>query len=53
MDTDIDYRINIIEGRILEEKRKHEKSGLDWIHIASIKIAKDIEDLLNRNRKRS
>ena len=31
---------NIIEGRILAEKRKH--PTLDWIKIASIKIANDI-----------
>jgi hypothetical protein len=31
---------NIIEGRILAEKRKHPTS--DWIKIASLKIADDI-----------
>ena len=38
--THIEDLANIIEGRILAEKRKH--PTLDWIKIASIKIANDI-----------
>ncbi len=34
--------VNIIEGRILAEKRKH--PSLDWIKLASIKIASDVVD---------
>ncbi|KKL66715.1 hypothetical protein LCGC14_2142160 [marine sediment metagenome] len=37
---------NIIEGRILAEKRKH--SEMDWIKIASLKIARDIIERDNK-----
>jgi len=40
----IKSRAGVIEGRILAEKRKH--PTLDWIKIASIKISKDIQELL-------
>ena len=48
--TDKKSLINIIEGRILAEKRKHPM--LDWIHLASIKIACDImeRDKVQQNR---
>ncbi len=45
----IDSISNIIEGRILAEKRKH--PTLDWIKIASIKIAKEIMEIQD-NKKR-
>jgi len=32
----------MIESRIISEKRKYEHLGMDWIKIASLKIAKTI-----------
>jgi len=38
----------LVERRILEEKRKH--PTLNWIKIASLKIAKDVESIIKKNK---
>ncbi len=47
---DIESLVNIIEGRILAEQRKHPK--LNWIKIASRRIANDILERDIKNFKK-